>query len=477
MVEKLYAGYPWAELLEEPRSKKASYALLWGDTMIVQPDSPKRGDYVKVKSRGRIGYVWRGQTQPQRLLDLIFLDVGQGDSAVMVTPAGDRVLIDFGEGDNAFRYLRWRYRELEQVPFAAAILSHGDEDHYLGISRFCEEDAAKFRFATLFHNGLVADAGVVSERASKFHTDLIADQAALASLGKGNQLARKLRQALEVGRFGELRLLGASDGELPGLASVPEFRVEVLAPIFEADAGGRPRLRRLGDFNQTKNGHSVILKVSYGDVRIMLGGDLNSPGQEFLLAHYGGERKGAAALAAARTRLEVDVVKAFHHGGSEDTRSDFFQALSPVATVISSGDEEGYAHPRADALGTIGRWSRSDRPLVFSTELARTSRPLWEHPLVQQQAAKAAAKGAAKAPAQGVAKAPAKGAAKAPAPAERKLDSAIARYGAINLRTDGRRMIFGQRLEKGNGWDLYPLSRKKGGDWTLVRATPPKREK
>lgn len=464
MVEKLYAGYPWAELMEEPRSKAERYALLWGDTMIVQPDSPKRGNYVKVKSRGRIGYVAREQTQAQRLLDLIFLDVGQGDSAVMVTPAGDRVLIDFGEGDHAFRYLRWRYRELEKVPFAAAILSHGDEDHYLGISRFLEEDARKFAFSTLFHNGLVADTSVVSERGAKFYTDLLANKAALASVGKGNQLARKLSAAFAAGRFGELRLLGAADGELLGLAAAPRFRVEVLAPVFEPDASGRPRLRRLGDFNKTKNGHSVILKVTYGDVRVMLGGDLNSPGQERLLAHYGGDSKGA--IAAARARLEVDVVKAFHHGGSDDTRTDFFQALAPVATVISSGDEEGYSHPRADALGTIGRWSRSDRPLIFSTELARSSRPLWEHPLVQQQAAKAAAKAATK----GAAKAPTSGVASA----ERKLDSAIARYGAINLRTDGRRLLFGQRLEKGNGWDLYPLERKKGGDWTLVRVTPPR---
>lgn len=460
MVEKLYAGYPYAELLEEPRAKEASYALLWGDTMIVQPDSPKRGGYVKVKSRGRIGYVAREQAQAQRLLDLIFLDVGQGDSAVMVTPAGDRVLIDFGEGDHAFRYLRWRYRDLEKVPFAAAILSHGDEDHYLGISRFLQEDASKFSFATLFHNGLVADTSLVSERGAKFYTNLVADKAALASMssaGKGNQLARKLSAAFAAGRFGELRLLGASDGELPGLASAPRFRVEVLAPVFEPDASGRPRLREfLSNFNKTKNGHSVILKVTYGDVRVLLGGDLNSPGQARLLAHYGGE--GKDAIAAARARLEVDVVKAFHHGGSEDTRADFFQALAPVATVVSSGDEEGYSHPRADALGTIGRWSRSDRPLIFCTELARSGH-LGGHPLVQeQQAPKGASKG------------------KRTSSRERKLDSAIARYGAINLRTDGRRMIFGQRLEDGSGWDLYPLERKKGSDWTFVRAARPKRQ-
>ena len=460
--KKIYAGYPTADLLEglEPKSKR--HKLLWGDTMIVAPDSPAGGPYVKVTCRGLTGHVLRSQTQPDHLLDLIFLDVGQGDSAVLVTPRGQRVLIDFGQSDNTFRYLRWRYRDLKEVPFAAAILSHADEDHYGGLERFCREgdrDAAKFRFATLFHSGLVDTA---SPSVGGYYTNLETDRArfedACRRAGEGKRKGGPagvrgiLQRALACGRIGDLRSLSADDGELPGLEPTRDFRIEVLGPLRSRDAEGQPRLAALpGGFNKTKNGHSVVLKITYGKVRIMLGGDLNSPAQKLLLAHYGDGLEGPAAIAAARRRLEVDVAKAFHHGSDVDTRPDFFQAMNPVATVISSGDDEAHSHPRADALGTIGKHSRGPRPLIFCTELARSSGDLTRHPQVRQKLA-------GKAPATG----------RTARARDRELDRAISRYGAINLRTDGRRMLFAQRVERGNQWDVYELVPDKSGEWKLA---------
>ncbi|HMB25752.1 MAG TPA: hypothetical protein VKP08_23080, partial [Anaerolineales bacterium] len=42
-------------------------------------------------------------------------------------------------------------------------------------------------------------------------------------------------------------------------------------------------------------------------------------------------------------------------------------------TIISSGDNESYSHPRADAIGCAGKYSKGILPKVFSTELARSS--------------------------------------------------------------------------------------------------------
>ena len=69
--------------------------------------------------------------------------------------------------------------------------------------------------------------------------------------------------------------------------------------------------------------------------------------------------------------FEVDLAKSCHHGSS-DFEIDFMKKINPFATVISSGDNEGHAHPRADAIGCAGKYSRGERPLVFSTELARS---------------------------------------------------------------------------------------------------------
>jgi hypothetical protein len=52
---------------------------------------------------------------------------------------------------------------------------------------------------------------------------------------------------------------------------------------------------------------------------------------------------------------------------------EYLAAVSPFLTVISSGDAQNYGHPQPDAVGSIGRYSRGPRPLVFSTELARNA--------------------------------------------------------------------------------------------------------
>lgn len=57
----------------------------------------------------------------------------------------------------------------------------------------------------------------------------------------------------------------------------------------------------------------------------------------------------------------------------------FLQAISPSATIISSGDAEGHDHPRPQvvaASGATGHLSIEDdeivTPLVYSTEIARS---------------------------------------------------------------------------------------------------------
>ena len=50
----------------------------------------------------------------------------------------------------------------------------------------------------------------------------------------------------------------------------------------------------------------------------------------------------------------------------------FFEAVNPLVSVVSSGHEseiKEYIHPRATLMGVLGKYSRSERPLIFVTEL------------------------------------------------------------------------------------------------------------
>ncbi len=178
------------------------------------------------------------------------------------------------------------------------------------------------------------------------------------------------------------------------------FNIEVLGPVTETLEGSTTYAYFNNSESHTVNGHSLVLKLKYGNRSFLFGGDLNTDAEEHLL-HYYNER--------GENPFEVDVANSCHHGASEFS-TDFMAKINPLATVISSGDNESYSHPRADAIGCAGKYSRSKRPLVFSTELARST--------------------------------------------DVKTDEIL--YGMINLRCDGEKIIMAQMKEaKGAGWDLY----------------------
>lgn len=64
------------------------------------------------------------ETQKERLLELIFVDIGQGDGCLLITPDDRIVVIDAGAGDNMLRFLRWRFRGFyKRIDFEAASAS------------------------------------------------------------------------------------------------------------------------------------------------------------------------------------------------------------------------------------------------------------------------------------------------------------------------------------------------------------------
>jgi hypothetical protein len=113
--------------------------------------------------------------------------------------------------------------------------------------------------------------------------------------------------------------------------------------------------------SRTINGHSVILRVTYKGFSFLFSGDLNDESERALTrAHNRGD-----------LNLQAEVFKVPHHG-SADFSGAFLQAVSPVISVVSSGDENAqkeFIHPRATLVGSLGKYSRLEEPLVFVTEL------------------------------------------------------------------------------------------------------------
>ena len=284
-----------------------------------------------------------------------------------------------------------------------------------------------------------------------------------------------LKQALDCGRVGDIRMLCEEDKHLPDYGPGQDasgVTIEVLGPVVEPDAAGNARLRWFGDLGgigPTKNGHSVVLRLRYGNVSLLLGGDLNIPSEKLLLKHHTGgmavppktDEDRRLLVEAARKVFRVDVAKSCHHG-SADFSELFLDAVNPIATVISSGDEEPHAHPRADSLGTIGRFSRGARPLIFGTELSRSASEAVKNPNVVRDRFRQAQ--------QKIQDAKTDAARQKAVDAFERLVQTIQRsigtYGAVNVRTDGQRVVIAYKIEtvtrKDKMWDIYKLEPEGG---------------
>ncbi|OQW31783.1 MAG: hypothetical protein A4E19_00215 [Nitrospira sp. SG-bin1] len=477
----MFAGYPTAPVFKTKGGKSNIRELLWGDW--VQLTGDRDGEWVPVSVRGTKGWMKQADLQTARCLEIIFLDVGQGDGCLMITPDDKHVLIDAGISDNMLRFLRWRYAGFKNKwTFDAAIITHPDQDHYGGFQDIFEEPNVFFR--SLYHNGIVernaddtlgpseTDGGV------KYLTEIIRTEEELDRLlshaaNRGKKLYPKLlHTAFTSGRVDDIRALATADDYVPGYGADKHVRLKILGPVLEPKSG-RARLRwfpkTLGstswDVGKTKNGHSVVLRLEYGHLRLLFGGDLNSPAEMFLLNQYaGGAREEAALVAAGRTVFGCDVAKCCHHGSADFTET-FLKTVLPAAVVISSGDEESHAHPRSDTLGTIGLYGRPPRPLIFSTELSRSGRERESTAVLKKIAVLR----------QQLAKAPSIEKVRELLPLyDAQVDELKKRnitvYGAINLRSDGKRVVMAYRLEEDrvNGsrlaeWDIYRLESNASG--------------
>jgi hypothetical protein len=176
----------------------------------------------------------------------------------------------------------------------------------------------------------------------------------------------------------EFRRLAKGDTQAFSFLGDEGIGVEVLGPIT-VKAGGKDGLPFLPepkagvpldhlDFepgalsaSHTINGHSIVLRLTFGNVRMLFAGDLNNAS----------EAKLAAEHKAKKIDLRSEVLKVPHHGSHEFT-PEFLDAVSPVVSVVSSGDENSrkeYIHPRATLMNSLGHHSRGDKGIVFVTEM------------------------------------------------------------------------------------------------------------
>jgi len=228
-------------------------------------------------------------------LSIHFLDVGQGDCALIQTPDGRNVLVDAGDeahGDEVVRYLT--ASGVNQIDLL--VITHPHSDHIGGLPAVLES----------FGVSRVLDTGC--PHGSQTY------KAVLATIQ-----ARKIDYRL------------ACDLRKPSVCGNVTF--EVLWPPPEYQPAGEEGL----------NDGSIVLRVEYGGIGVLLAGDI--------------QKDAEGKLLASGHVLESAVLKVAHHGSESGTSNELLQLVKPAYAVISVGADNSYGHPSRsvlDRLAAIG---------------------------------------------------------------------------------------------------------------------------
>ena len=227
------------------------------------------------------------------------IDVGQGDSLLLITPDGKTLLIDGGGFGGGPRQAPQDFDIGEEVVspalwargirhLDAVALTHAHSDHMGGLPAILRN----------------------------FHPDEL-------WVGNNPRIANYMALLDEAAALHvRVRSFRAGDAFTFGTT-----QVNVLAPFREYQPAAEPT-----------NNDSLVLHVAYGATSVMLEGDAEAPVEQAMLAEPG---------------LASTLLKVGHHGSITSTRPEFLARVAPQWAVISCGLHNRYGHPREEVLEAL----------------------------------------------------------------------------------------------------------------------------
>jgi competence protein ComEC len=252
-------------------------------------------------------------------LRIDFLDVGQGDSALVTFPDNTKLLIDGGGRPGPFK--------IKATAQDAEVDQQFESD-----SRSIGESVVS---EYLWWRGLDQIDYILATHADADHIDGLNDVARNFGV-RAALVARTPQQDPEFSRFAEtlstrnipIRTIGAGDEMMFGNVSM-----SVLWPVPSTDQN-----------LLSGNNDSLVLRLRFGDRSILLTGDIEAPAEKSLVE------------AENLRHLRADIVKVAHHGSKSSSIDSFIAATHPSLAIISVGRTSIFGHPNP---AVVERWKAS----------------------------------------------------------------------------------------------------------------------
>ncbi len=228
-------------------------------------------------------------------LRIYFIDVGQGDSSLIVTPLNKTILIDGGGNEfgnyNIGKNVLLPYlldRGIKDIDYV--IVSHFDSDHFEGIQYLMEEIKIKVVIIGTQFDG--------SENYEKF---------------------------LDIVKRKKIKVEMVKEGERINIEKNVYF--DVLWPQEERSIT-----------NNSINNNALVCKLNYKNFSALFTGDIEEEAEKILLSKYD------------EKILNSKVLKVAHHGSKSSSTEEFLEAVNPTVALIGVGKNNRYNHPYKEVL-------------------------------------------------------------------------------------------------------------------------------
>jgi len=243
-------------------------------------------------------------SQP-RFLEVVFFDIGQGDSIFIETPERFQVLIDGGPGlavlEKLGQEMAFYDREIDLI-----ILTHPEHDHYFGLL----EVLKRYEVKNILWTGVLRDTAEYQE-----WVRLINEEGA--------------------------NIIIAETGQKIMLQENPLIFLEILHPFENLE----------GQETKYTNDTSIVAELVFNDVSFLFTGDISKKIEKELVYEY--------------IDLDTDVLKVAHHGSKTSSCLEFLEIVSPELAIITVG-ENNYGHPHPEVLANLEKF---DIQVLITKEL------------------------------------------------------------------------------------------------------------